>query len=70
TARALISYFDRTQDAAPKFYNLAGRRTISPAELFAITGGLAGDRNALSDGKVVAGRQSGLNVYPAIIVEG
>ena len=70
TARALISYFDRTQDAAPKFYNLAGLHTISPAELFAITGGLAGDRNALGGGKVVNGRQSGLKVYPAIIMEG
>ena len=70
TARALISYFDRTQDAAPKFYNLAGRRTISPAELFAITGGLAGDRNAQGGGQVVNGRQSGLKVYPAIIMEG
>jgi len=39
-------------------------------EEFAITGGLAGDRNAQGGDKVVNGRQNGLKVYLAIIVEG
>lgn len=67
-ARALISYFDRVRDAAPKFYNRAGVQSISPAELFEITGGLAGQKNAPRAAKIVAGKQSGdLKAYPPIL---
>jgi len=68
-ARALISYFDRTRDTAPKFYNQKGVPTIGAAELFAITGGLAGAKDA-PRATIVAGKQSGdLRAYP-VIVEG
>lgn len=66
-ARALISYFDRDQDTAPKFYNRAGVLPIGPAELYEITGGLAGDKKAPKAGQEKPARTKRMNVCPPII---
>lgn len=66
-ARALISYFDRDQDTAPKFYNRAGVLPIGPAELYEITGGLAGDKEAPKAGQEKPARTKRMNVCPPII---
>lgn len=68
-ARALISYFDRNQDTAPKFYNRAGVLPIGPAELYEITGGLAGDKEAPKAGQEKPARTKRMNVCPPIIKE-
>lgn len=68
-ARALISYFDRDQDTAPKFYNRAGVLPIGPAELYEITGGLAGDKEAPKAGQEKPARTKRMNVCPRIIKE-
>lgn len=68
-ARALISYFDRNQDTAPKFYNRACVLPIGPAELYEITGGLAGDKEAPKAGQEKPARTKRMNVCPPIIKE-
>lgn len=79
TARALISYFDRTRDTAPKFYNLAGILAYTGEDAAKAVGRRAAFKlleNAsryysLYHRQAVDRRyMPDIDTYPAIIVEG
>ena len=58
--RVLITFFERTTDRSPKFYNRAGTMRIGSRALHEITGGLIGNADAVerpvtfTEGKIPA----------------